>query len=338
MGHGTDYDPQFEQIVASGNVDASEIYETLAIDDIKAAADVLKPVWDETKGVDGYVSLEVSPYLGMHTEPTITEARRGLWKAVDKRNLMVKIPGTEPGVPAIRMAIADGINVNVTLLFALPAYEAVLEAYISGLEDRHAKGESVAGIASVASFFVSRIDGLIDKAIDAKLAANDPHADTLRSLRGKVAIANAKLAYQHYLAVSASPRWQKLAAAGAMPQRLLWASTGVKDKAYSDVLYCEELIGADTVNTMPPATMDAFRDHGSVRASLVEDVDGARHVLAGGRAARAGPHRRHQPPGARRRRCVRRQFRRAAWRRPPRKRPRWPATRSPPVASRCRRR
>ncbi len=279
MGHGTDYDTQFKAIVAAGNTDASEIYETLAIDDIKAAADVLKPVWDETKGVDGYVSLEVSPYLGMHTEPTIVEARR-LWKAVAKPNLMVKIPGTEPGVPAIRTAISEGINVNVTLLFSLDAYKKVLEAYIAGLEDRHARGESVAGIASVASFFVSRIDGLIDKAIDARLKEGDKDSDTLKMLRGKVAIANAKIAYQHYLEVSASPRWKTLQEAGAMPQRLLWASTGVKDKAYSDVLYCEELVGADTVNTMPPATMDAFRDHGTVRNALIEDVDGARRILA----------------------------------------------------------
>ena len=279
MGHGTDYDAQFKQIVESGNTDASEIYETLAIDDIKAAADVLKPVWDETKGVDGYVSLEVSPYLGMHTEPTIVEARR-LWKAVDKRNLMVKIPGTEPGVPAIRTAISEGINVNVTLLFSLDAYKAVLEAYIAGLEDRKAKGESVSGIASVASFFVSRIDGLIDKKIDDRVKAGDSESETLKALRGKVAIANAKLAYQHYLDVSASPRWKALEEAGAAPQRLLWASTGVKDKAYADTLYCDELIGADTVNTMPPATMDAFRDHGTAADTLGANMDAARKVLA----------------------------------------------------------
>ncbi len=279
MGHGTDYDTQLKAIVESGNTDVSEIYETMAIDDIKAAADVLHPVWEETKGVDGYVSLEVSPYLGMQAEPTIVEARR-LWKAVAKKNLMVKIPGTAPCVPAIRTAISEAINVNVTLLFSLDAYKKVLEAYIAGLEDRHAKGESVAGIASVASFFVSRIDGLIDKAIDTRIKDGDKDSETLKSLRGKVAIANAKMAYQHYLEVSASPRWQTLQQAGAMPQRLLWASTGVKDKAYSDVLYCEELVGVDTVNTMPPATMDAFRDHGSVRNALVEDVDGARKVLA----------------------------------------------------------
>ena len=279
MGHGTDYDDQFKAIVRAGNTDVSEIYETMAIDDIRAAADVLKPVWDQTGGLDGYVSLEVSPYLGLNTEPTIEEARR-LWKAVGKPNLMVKIPGTEPGVPAIRQVISEGININVTLLFSLDAYRKVLEAYISGLEERHGKGLDISHVASVASFFVSRIDGLIDKEIDRRVAAGDAEADMLRSLRGKVAIANAKMAYQHYLAISDSPRWQALKAAGANPQRLLWASTGVKDKAYSDVLYCDELVGADTVNTMPPATMDAFRDHGTPRDALTEDVDGARTVLS----------------------------------------------------------
>ncbi len=279
MGHGTDYDEQLRQIVGAGNTDVSEIYETMAIADIRAAADVLKPVWDETEGLDGYVSLEVSPYLGLRTEPSIVEARR-LWQAVGKPNLMVKVPGTEAGVPAIRQLISDGININVTLLFSTDAYEKVLKAYISGLEERHGKGEDISHIASVASFFVSRIDGLIDKAIDKRVADGDPEAAALKALRGKVAIANAKMAYQHYLEVSASPRWQTLKAAGANPQRLLWASTGVKDKAYSDVLYVEELVGADTVNTMPPATMDAFRDHGTARNALVEDVEAARHVLA----------------------------------------------------------
>ncbi len=279
MGHGTDYDEQFKSLVAAGNSDVSSLYETMAIDDIRTAADVLKPVWDETEGLDGYVSLEVSPYLGLRTEPTIVEARR-LWQAVDRRNLMVKVPGTKPGVPAIRTLISESININVTLLFSLDAYEKVLEAYIQGLEARHAKGEPINEIASVASFFVSRIDGLIDKAIDTRLQNNDPEAAALKALRGKVAIANAKIAYQHYLKVTASERWQKLAAVGANPQRLLWASTGTKDKAYSDVLYVEELIGADTVDTMPPATMDAFRDHGVPRNALVEDVEAAAHVLA----------------------------------------------------------
>ena len=279
MGHGTDYDPQFKEIIGRGELDASGLYETLAISDIQHAADVLKPVWDETEGLDGYVSLEVSPYLALTTEPTIVEARR-LWGQVKRTNLMVKVPGTDAGVPAIRTLISEGINVNVTLLFSQGAYEKVLEAYLQGLEERAGKGQDISGISSVASFFVSRIDGKIDAAIDKRVAADDPEAASLKAVRGKVAIANAKLAYQHYLAVSSTDRWQKLKAKGANPQRLLWASTGTKDKAYSDVLYVEELIGPDTVNTMPPATMDAFRDHGQVRASLTEDLDGARRTLA----------------------------------------------------------
>lgn len=279
MGHGTEYDAQFDKLLGEGLDDAGTIYEAMAIEDIRNGCAVLDPVWVATSGLDGYVSLEVSPYLGMQTEPTIAEARR-LWKTVDRRNLMVKVPGTEPGVPAIRTLIEDGININVTLLFSLDAYKKVLEAYIAGLEARAAKGEKIDAIASVASFFVSRIDGKIDGAIDKRVAAGDKDAEALKAVRGKVAIANAKLAYQHYLEVTKSERWQKLAALGANPQRLLWASTGTKDKAYSDVLYVEELIGADTVNTMPPATMDAFRDHGTPRNSLVEDVEGARKVLA----------------------------------------------------------
>ncbi|WP_323992948.1 bifunctional transaldolase/phosoglucose isomerase [Nguyenibacter sp. L1] len=279
MGQGTDYDAQYKDILAHRIVDAGTLYETMAIDDIKAATKVLYPVYEATKGLDGYVSLEVSPYLARDTHGTVEEARR-LWKAVDARNLMIKIPGTDEGAPAVRTVIADGLSINVTLLFSLDAYKKVLEAYIAGLEDRHAKGLPVSGIASVASFFVSRIDGKIDKKIDDRIAAGDKDAEALKALRGKVAIANAKMAYQHWLDVTASPRWQALAALGAQPQRLLWASTGTKDKAYSDVLYVEELIGPDTVNTIPPATFDAFRDHGKARASLTEDVEGARHVMA----------------------------------------------------------
>ena len=282
MGEGTDYDAGFKVLAGAGDHDALDIYEHLAIEDIQAAADRMRPVYDATGKVDGYVSLEVSPYLALRTEETIAEARR-LWKAVGRENLMVKVPGTEAGVPAIRTLIADGININVTLLFAQSAYEAVAEAFIAGLEDRVAKGGSIAGLSSVASFFVSRIDAVIDKKIDERVAKGETD---LKRLRGKVAIANAKLAYQHYLGLVASPRWAALAAKGALPQRLLWASTGVKDKAYSDVLYVEELIGRDTVNTIPPATMDAFRDHGKLRESLVEDVDGARAIMDG--AAKAG--------------------------------------------------
>ena len=295
MGEGTDYDSGFQVLAQGGDHDAQDIYEAFAIEDIQQAADRMRPVYDATGKVDGYVSLEVSPYLALRTDETIAEARR-LWKAVGRENLMVKVPGTEAGVPAIRTLIADGININVTLLFAQSAYEAVAEAFIAGLEDRVAAGHSIAGLSSVASFFVSRIDAVIDKKIDQLIQDGHPE---WKKLRGKVAIANAKLAYQTYLGLVASPRWQALAAKGALPQRLLWASTGVKDKAYSDVLYVEELIGRDTVNTIPPATMDAFRDHGRLRESLAEDVD-------------------RRPPGAGRRRpapgSTCRASRRSSWR------------------------
>ncbi|MFT8816418.1 MAG: bifunctional transaldolase/phosoglucose isomerase [Komagataeibacter saccharivorans] len=279
MGQGTDYDAQIRSVLEHRIVDAGTLYELLAIDDIRAAAKVLYPVYEQTKGVDGYVSLEVSPYLARDTEGTLHEALR-LWKAVDARNLMIKIPGTDEGVPAVKAAIAQGLSINVTLLFSIDAYKKVLEAYIAGLEERLARGESVKGIASVASFFVSRIDVKIDKEIDTRVAAGDREAASLKALRGKVAIANAKMAYEYWKEVTASPRWKKLADAGAHPQRLLWASTGTKDKSFSDVLYVDGLIGPETVNTIPPATFDAFRDHGKVAETLTQDVAGARKVLA----------------------------------------------------------
>ena len=279
MGDGTDYDDGFAELAHSADHSAQDIYEALAIEDIQHAADVLRPVFEATDGGDGYVSLEVSPYLALYTDETIAEARR-LWKAVDRPNLMVKVPGTDQGVPAIRTLIEDGLNINVTLLFAQKAYQAVADAYMSGLEARLAKGEPINKIGSVASFFVSRIDGKIDKEIDERIKAGDKETAALKAIRGKVAIANAKMAYQWYLETEKGARWQKLKAAGANPQRLLWASTGTKDKAYSDVLYVEELIGRDTVDTIPPATMDAFRDHGKVRPSLTEDIEGAKKVMA----------------------------------------------------------
>ena len=278
MGHGTDYDDGFKRLAAAGDLDAQSIYEHLAIEDIQHAADLLTPVYTATNKIDGYVSLEVSPYLALRTDDTVTEARR-LWAAVKRDNLMVKVPGTAEGGPAIRTLIGEGMNINVTLLFSLDAYKTVAEAYIAGLEDFLAKGGDVSRVASVASFFVSRIDAVVDKKIDDRLKAGDGSADELKRLRGKTAIANAKMAYQHYLSLIGTPRWKALAAKGAMPQRLLWASTGTKDKAYSDVLYVEELIGHATVNTMPPATMDAFRDHGHLRDSIVEDVEGARAIM-----------------------------------------------------------
>ena len=249
-------------------------YESQAVKDIQAACDTLRPVYDRLDAKDGYVSLEVSPYLALKGPETAEEAER-LWKAVDRPNLMIKIPGTDDGVRAIRDTIAKGINVNVTLLFGQQAYQAVAIAHAEGLEERVSKGLPIERIASVASFFVSRIDSKIDEKIDAGVGGEEAKA-----LKGKVAIANAKLAYAWWQEFVASERWQKLAAKGAQPQRLLWASTGVKNPDYPDTLYVDMLIGPETVNTMPPKTMDAFRDHGTVAQTLTADVDEARRVLA----------------------------------------------------------
>ncbi|WP_267349299.1 transaldolase [Sphingomonas sp. GM_Shp_2] len=280
MGHGDAYDGTLAAFDKE-NPGAATIdrYEHLAIQDIKAAAETLRPVYDRLDAKDGYVSLEVSPYIADDTDATIAEAEK-LWHAVDRPNLMIKIPGTPAGAPAIAATIAKGINVNVTLLFSQESYARVAEAYAMGLEERVKKGEPVDRIASVASFFVSRIDSSIDKAIDQRVKDGDPEAEALKAIRGKVAIANAKLAYQWYLDFIKSDRWQALAAKGAQPQRLLWASTGTKDPAYPDTLYVDTLIGPDTVNTMPPKTMDAFRERGTVANTLTADVDDARHVLA----------------------------------------------------------
>ena len=264
-----------------------ELYEGLAIEDIQNAADVLRPVYDETRGDDGYVSLEVSPYLADDTDGTVAEARR-LWKQVSRDNLMVKVPATDAGLAAIRTLIGDGININVTLLFSQAVYEAVANAYIDGLEALGKSGGDVGKVASVASFFVSRIDSAVDKALDQKIAeANDPDEKaSLAGLKGKVAIANAKLAYRRYKKLFGDGRFQPLKQKGARAQRLLWASTGTKNKDYPDTLYVEELIGPNTVNTVPPATLDAFRDHGKARASLEEDINSAARTLD--RLARAG--------------------------------------------------
>ena len=281
IGHGEDYDAQIAELEASGDLDPGTLFERLAVTDIQSAADALRPVYDQTQGRDGYVSIEVSPYLAMQTDATIEEARR-LWREIGRDNLMVKIPATQPGLPAIRAMIAEGVNINITLLFSQKVYAQVADAYISGLEEYVRKGGDPHKVASVASFFVSRIDTLVDEALDKKIAAaNDPAEKArLKGLQGKVAIANAKLAYQMYQRVFNDERWQRLAQHGAQTQRLLWASTGTKNKAYRDVLYVEELIGSDTINTMPPATMDAFRDHGRLRASLEEDIPGAETVMA----------------------------------------------------------
>jgi len=280
IGGSADYDDALETTLSAGETDPGAIYESLAVADIRLAADIFQPVYEATRGGDGYVSLEVSPAMANHTGNTVAEARR-LWQAVGRPNVMIKVPGTEAGVPAIRTLIGEGININTTLLFARSAYRAVAQAYIEGLEQLAADGGDVGRTAGVASFFVSRIDAKIDAEIDRRLAGNPAPEErrALESLRGKVAIANAKLAYRDSKEIFAGPRWQALADRGAHPQRLLWASTGTKDKRYSDVLYVEELIGPDTVNTMPPATLDAFRDHGRPRASLEEDVEGAQRVI-----------------------------------------------------------
>ena len=281
IGSSEEYDGAIGSALKKGDRAVADLFEHVAVEDIQHAADVLRPVYDQLKGEDGFVSLEVSPYLAMDTKGTIVEAER-LWKDVHRRNLMVKVPATPEGLPAIEHLIGEGISINITLLFSQKVYVEVAEAYLDGLEKYVATGGDPSHVASVASFFVSRIDSAVDKQLDDKIArANDPNEkERLAALKGKVAIANAKLAYQEYKRLFSGARWEKLAAKGARPQRLLWASTGTKNKDYSDVLYVEELIGPNTVNTVPPATLDAFRDHGKPRDSLEENVEEARDVLA----------------------------------------------------------
>jgi transaldolase / glucose-6-phosphate isomerase len=280
IADSTLYADMLRQLASRSDLDAKGRYEILAIRDIQAAADALRPVYDRTKRRDGYVSLEVSPYLARDTEATLKEARR-LWKAVGRDNLMVKVPGTAEGIPAFQQLISEGININVTLLFAQEVYEKVAEAYIAGVEQLAARGGDAGRIASVASFFISRIDSSVDAIIAASLktATDDREKADLQNLLGKVAIANGKQTYQGYSKIFASDRWKKLAAKGAQTQRVLWASTSTKNPSYSDVMYVEELIGPDTVNTIPPATFDAYRDHGHPRASLTEDVESANRTM-----------------------------------------------------------
>jgi transaldolase/glucose-6-phosphate isomerase len=276
----TDYSDALFELQKDKSLDAMAIYERLAIKDIQDAADVLRPVYDRTKRRDGYVSLEVSPFLAKDTEGTIKDARR-LWKAVNRPNLMVKIPATEEGIPAIQQALSEGININITLLFAQDRYEQVARAYIVGVQKWAGSGGDVNRLASVASFFVSRIDSMVDAMVKARLqtSTDEKERTALRSLLGKVAIANARLTYQLYKNIFSGPEWEKLAKQGAQTQRVLWASTSTKDPSYPDVLYVDELIGPDTVNTIPPATFDAFRDHGKPRASLESGLDDARKVM-----------------------------------------------------------
>jgi len=273
-----DYDDLFREWAPRG-ASAGDVFEALAIRDIGDAARIFRPVWEQTRHRDGYCSIEVTPTLAHDTKGTVVEARR-LWQKLGVQNVMVKIPGTVEGTPAIEQCIAEGLNINVTLLFSQDAYVAVAEAYIRGLEQRAARGEDVSKSASVASFFVSRIDSLVEKIIASREKTATPQQRALfDEVTGKVAIANAKQAYQKYKKLFSGPRWQKLADKGAKTQRVLWASTGTKNPKYSDVLYIEELIGRDTVNTIPPATLDAFRDHGKVRPTLEQDVDQADAVM-----------------------------------------------------------
>ncbi|HEY7615917.1 MAG TPA: bifunctional transaldolase/phosoglucose isomerase, partial [Terriglobales bacterium] len=277
---GNYYDDILNQSESNKNLDAKGRYEALAIRDIQGAADALRGVYDSTKGRDGYVSLEVSPFLARDTKGTMKEARR-LWKAVGRPNIMIKVPGTAEGIPAFQQLISEGININVTLLFSQQVYQDVARAYIAGVGQLAQRGGDISKIASVASFFISRIDSAVDKIVEARLKTSKDarEQEQLKSIEGKVAIANGKLAYQSYLEIFGTDRWKALAAKGAHTQRVLWASTSTKNPKYSDVLYVDEMIGQDTVNTLPPNTLEAFRDHGQPRPSLTEDVESARQVM-----------------------------------------------------------
>jgi transaldolase / glucose-6-phosphate isomerase len=274
------YDDLLNSLKSRTDLDAKGRYEILAIRDIQDAADILRAVYDSSKRRDGYVSLEVSPYLARDTKGSLEEARR-LWKAVGRENVMIKIPGTAEGLPAIQQALSEGININITLLFAQEVYVKVAEAYIAGLEQFAKNGGDVSRMASVASFFISRIDSAVDAIIDTKLKGSKDarEQELLKSVQGKVAIANGKQTYEKYQEIFSTPRWKALAAKGAQTQRVLWASTSTKNPAYRDVLYVEELIGPDTVDTIPPATLDAFRDHGKPRQSLTEDLPAAHKTM-----------------------------------------------------------
>ncbi len=280
IADSTLYSDILQSLRSRTDLDAKGRYEILAIRDIQDAADILRPVHQDSKRRDGYVSLEVSPHLARDTQGTLAEARR-LWKTVGRENVMIKVPGTAEGIPAFQQLISEGININVTLLFSQEVYKNVAEAYIAGLEQLAAHGGDVSNIASVASFFISRIDNSIDAIVSERLkASKDPREqEQLKSLLGKVAVANGKETYVLYQKILSGDRWKALAAKGAQTQRVLWASTSTKNPHYSDVLYVEELIGPDTVNTIPPATFNAFRDHGHPRASLTENVEAANRTM-----------------------------------------------------------
>jgi transaldolase len=278
ISKSTAYEDQLRQIAASG-APAKSVFETLAVADIQAAADVLRPVYEAAGGHDGFVSLEVAPDLAHDTAATVAEARR-LHAWVARPNLMVKVPATLAGIPAIRQLLAAGININVTLIFSLARYAAVMEAFLQGLEDRRAAGEAIDHVASVASFFVSRVDSNVDAQLD-KLAQGDPtQRDRYEGLKGKAAVANARLAYAQFERTFAGPRWAALTAAGARVQRPLWASTSTKNPAYPDLIYVDNLIGPHTVNTMPPQTLSALLDHGVLATTVTQGVDAAQADMA----------------------------------------------------------
>jgi transaldolase len=277
IAQSSDYSAAIAELAREGK-SPEEIFDRLSTDDIRAAADILAPVYKRTNSADGFVSIEVAPYYAHDTQMTIAEARR-LWKVVDRPNLMIKIPATPAGLPAIQQCIADGMNVNVTLIFSLQRYIEVMDAYLAGLDERLAAGKSVKNIASVASFFVSRVDALVEKMLDEKIQAGGD-AEKLQKLKGQAAIANAKLAYAVFKKQFAPARFQELAREGARVQRPLWASTSTKNPAYPDVYYVEALIGPDTVNTMPPQTIVAYKDHGQPALRLEDNVDEARQTIA----------------------------------------------------------
>ncbi len=279
ISHGNAYDEQMTQLIKEGK-DINAIYEALIIRDIQTVADLLRPIYDRTSGQDGYVSLEVSPDLAHDTDGTISEVRR-FWGMVNRPNLMIKIPATQEGIPAIQTALTEGINVNITLIFALDNYRQVAEAYISALEERNAEGKDISHMASVASFFVSRVDTLVDKLLEDKVKATSDSAEQqkLKALEGKAAIANARLVYQEFKRIFHSPRFETLKHSGAHVQRPLWASTSTKNPAYRDVLYAEELIGPDTVDTMPLETIENFRDHGRVSRTIENNIPQAHAEL-----------------------------------------------------------
>ena len=277
LGSGTAYDEQL--LGAEEGLSSWQLFELVETEDVRNACDEFAGVFSSTRGADGYVSIEVSPGVSNSAERTVEEARR-LWKTVNRPNVMVKVPGTAEGAVAVRRLIAEGINVNITLLFAISAHERVIEAYMAGLEDRVKTNQPIDGIASVASFFVSRVDTEIDARLDALIAkAAAPEKERLKMLKGRAAIANAKLAYKLFRSKFSGPRWDALAQRGARVQRPLWASTSTKNPAYRDVMYVEELIGPDTVDTMPPATIAAFKDHGVVARTVDKKVSAAEGLL-----------------------------------------------------------